>query len=601
MKRAGVVSLALLLAPLLAAGEEPSFLGRAPWLDPSRTELWAASPQRKAVTTLAPIATSSKVAVRNAYTSYYAPAMPAMGFTGSVAGCTPGTISLAFKEWSISRVNYFRAMAQLPGNVALDTDPTRELQQQSAAVLYSANQRLSHDPAAEAANFPTCSSLIPNASAAGQNSNIALAFGSSTFDDVIPRYMDDSGAGNELLGHRRWILYPPQASMTIGSTPTTGGAWGGNALRVFNAFGSRPATPNGVAWPNAGFVPMAVLPASKRWSYSLNGASFTSATVSMTANGTPIGVTVISNNATGYGDNTIAFVPTPAIVKDTSYAVTVSGITGGPSSVTYTVMPFDTADPLGGVPGDFNRDGTPDIIFRNSGSGATFIWRMNGTSLISDQALGTVPSPWIIAGTGDFNGDGRNDVLWRNMANGAIYVWYLNDGALFSDALIATVDPVWKIEVVADFNRDGRPDLLLRHQGNGAAYIWYLNNTALLSDQFLFQIDPAWIVEGVGDFNRDGSPDLLFRNTSSGLAFVWNTAFSAGATSLTTSSAPVFGIDPAWEVVQVADWNLDGNVDLLFRNRNTGVIFVWYMTGTTLGSSAFVTQIAPSWEIVPRP
>jgi hypothetical protein len=227
---------------------------------------------------------------------------------------------------------------------------------------------------------------------------------------------------------------------------------------------------------------------------------------------------------------------------------------------------------------------------------------MNGTSLINDQPFGTFPAPpWTMSGMGDFNGDGHNDVVWRNTTTGSIYVWYLNNGAFVSEAFVVTVDPAWKVEAVADFNRDGRPDLLMRHQSTGVAFIWFMNNAALVSDQFLFQIDPVWKVEGVGDFNRDGSPDLLFRNTSSGLAFVWNTGYSGSATSLTTSSAPVFGIDPAWEVTEVADWNLDGHVDLLFRNRDTGVIFVWYMTGTTLGSSAFVTQIDPAWGILPRP
>jgi hypothetical protein len=364
MKRAFLAALAV--APALAYAQEPTYLGAAPWLDPSRPELWIASPQMKAVTTLTPIATFSKLSTRNAYNTYYTPAMPAMGFTGSIASCTPGTISLAFKEWTISRVNYFRAMAQLPGSVALDTDATRELQQQSAAVLYSANQRLSHNPAAEPANFPTCSGLISNASAAGQNSNIALAFGSATFDDVIPRYMDDGG--NRQRDRRPPPLDPLSAAgLDDGRLHAHRANWGGNALRVFNAFGSRPPTPNGIAWPNAGFVPMAVLPASKRWSYSYNGANFAGATVSMAANGAPIAVTVISNNATGYGDNTIVFVPTPAIAKDVTYTVTVSGITGGPAStVSYVVRPFDPADPVGGVANDFNRDGMPDIIFRNA-------------------------------------------------------------------------------------------------------------------------------------------------------------------------------------------------------------------------------------------
>ena len=76
----------------------------------------------------------------------------------------------------------------------------------------------------------------------------------------------------------------------------------------------------------------------------------------------------------------------------------------------------------------------------------------------------------------------------------------------------------------------------------------------------------------------------------------WATLRRTGA----ASSAPIFAIDPAWEIVQLADWNADGNPDLLFRNRNSGLVFVWYMSGTTLQGSDFFIQIDPSWEIVPR-
>ena len=86
------------------------------------------------------------------------------------------------------------------------------------------------------------------------------------------------------------------------------------------------------------------------------------------------------------------------------------------------------------------------------------------------------------------------------------------------------------------------------------------------------------------------------------IAFVWNTSYSSdlGVTTLTSSTPPLFSIDPVWEVVQVADWNADGMPDLVFRNTATGLVFVWYLNGTTLGASAFITQIDPSWEIVPR-
>ena len=70
--------------------------------------------------------------------------------------------------------------------------------------------------------------------------------------------------------------------------------------------------------------------------------------------------------------------------------------------------------------------------------------------------------------------------------------------------------------------------------------------------------------------------------------------------SLAASSPPIYSIDPVWEVVQLADWNIDGKPDLLFRNASTGLVFVWYLNGVTLGASDYITQIDPSWEIVPR-
>ncbi|MGE0358426.1 MAG: choice-of-anchor D domain-containing protein [Burkholderiales bacterium] len=249
---------------------------------------------------------------------------------------------------------------------------------------------------------------------------------------------------------------------------------------------------------------------------------------------------------------------------------------------------------------DFNADGRPDIIWSNTASGATYIWRMSGTTLIADSFLATIDPSWRIQGVADFNGDGHPDVVWRNTANGNCYVWYLVNGVFQSDAFVFGLPPEWVIQGVADFNADGKPDFLMRNTVSGNAFAWFFNDNVAIGDQFLFSIDPSWKVEGVADLNADGQPDLLFRNMASGLAFAWNTQFATGTLSLTTSSPPIFGIDPVWEVVQVADWNADGKPDLLFRNASTGLVFVWYLDGVALGASDYVIQIDPSWEIVPR-
>jgi hypothetical protein len=180
--------------------------------------------------------------------------------------------------------------------------------------------------------------------------------------DAIDLYMDDNGGSNGAAGHRRWILFPPRASMATGDVAGGSSPRPSNALYVFGQQGARPATPNGVAWPPSGWVPYQNLPSvSNRWSLSYPGADFGNATVAMSGPSGPIPVTV-EPVATGYGDSTIVFRPTgfdyakPA--ADTTYTVTVSGIAGNgvPSSIEYPVTVID-----------------PSVGGAGSGAGATVI------------------------------------------------------------------------------------------------------------------------------------------------------------------------------------------------------------------------------------
>ncbi|MGE0357588.1 MAG: FG-GAP-like repeat-containing protein [Burkholderiales bacterium] len=249
---------------------------------------------------------------------------------------------------------------------------------------------------------------------------------------------------------------------------------------------------------------------------------------------------------------------------------------------------------------DFDGDGEPDLVWSNVASGATFVWRMQGPALVADAFVATVDPLWKLRGVADFNGDGHPDIVWRNTTDGNCYVWYLQNGAFQSDAFLFSLPPEWVIQGVADFNADGSPDFLMRNVNSGNAFAWYFDDNLAIGDQFLFTIDPIWKVEGVGDVSKDGQPDLLFRNTATGLAFAWNTRHSGGVLSLADSTPPLFGIDPVWEVAQLADVNRDGEMDLVFRNATSGLVFAWYLDRNVLGGSDYFIQIDPSWEIVPR-
>jgi hypothetical protein len=264
-----------------------------------------------------------------------------------LAGCQPGSTSVGFQTAVMDRVNFFRALTGLPGTIVVSDSATVRQNSQQAALMMSANNALSHSPPP---GWTCYSSGGAGSNGGAASANLALgAYGVQ----AIQLYMDDPGSGNSFVGHRRWILHPPRLSMATGDIPSGTRA---NALYVFGATGSRPATPLGVAWPSRGFVPYQVLPSiSNRWSLSYPGADFSAASVDMRINGAPITVQYDSRTDNGFGDNTLVWRPdtgNTGVVYgssgvDRSYAITVSNIGGGaPSSISYSVTVIDGNEPL---------------------------------------------------------------------------------------------------------------------------------------------------------------------------------------------------------------------------------------------------------------
>jgi uncharacterized protein YkwD len=243
-----------------------------------------------------------------------------LGFTGVVNNCEAGTISAEAFDKTLKRINYFRKICGLSANTTWDD--TKHIYSQQASLMMSANNSLSHNP-------PTSWKCYSEDGATGAaKSNIALGAHSA---DAITLFIRDDGANNKAVGHRRWILSSRANKFALGSTANACALY---CIGLGNT-SVNAGTPEFVAYPSK-YIPQQLVFA--RWSLSVpnakgafSGVDFTKATVTMTdEQGKNMALTVVSNNDTGFGDQTIIWEP-QGIVKNAStdikYHVVVDGVT----------------------------------------------------------------------------------------------------------------------------------------------------------------------------------------------------------------------------------------------------------------------------------
>ncbi len=138
-------------------------------------------------------------------------------------------------------------------------------------------------------------------------------------------------------------------------------------------------------------------------------------------------------------------------------------------------------------------DAGGNILWRNT-AGDVAIWLLAGDQVTSTVGLGNVPSNWVIQSTGDFDGDGNPDILWRDTTSGTVVIWFLNaNGQVQSTGTVGAVPNTWSIAQTGDYNGDGMSDLLWK-DGSGNLAIWFLNGSSVSSTASLGNVGTSWAV-----------------------------------------------------------------------------------------------------------
>ncbi len=183
--------------------------------------------------------------------------------------------------------------------------------------------------------------------------------------------------------------------------------------------------------------------------------------------------------------------------------------------------------------GDFNGDGKQDIVWRNSIRGRVIVWFMDGVNRTGTAVLWPATNPadsvWIPMVAGNFNADGKPDLVWRNSTSGRVIVWFMDGITRTGTAVLWTAtnpgESDWVPKVVGDFNADGKPDLVWRNSASGRVIVWFMDGVARTGTAVLWPAtnpgESDWVPLAAEDFNSDRKPDLVWQNLTSGRVIIW--------------------------------------------------------------------------------
>ena len=254
--------------------------------------------------------------------------------------------------------------------------------------------------------------------------------------------------------------------------------------------------------------------------------------------------------------------------------------------VTYILPNYSgSSDTVGELAlGDFNHDGSIDILAFGVNSGNAYLYLNNGKGVFTLSrtfpfaANGSVDS--VSATVGDFNHDNNSDVGFIH--NGRLNVWFGDGKGGFTPALSESVNGTRL--TMGDFDGDGLADLLIYQDvaAISTAYVYYGDGTGHFPNTVTLSLPSGYAAFSAGDVNSDGKMDVLAADPTVAASRVFVFYGDAARKFASRTNIRIGRCTGAYPV-QVADLDSNGLNDLIVEeidcsNPNTGPLYIDVLT-----------------------